>query len=45
MFGGLGLKGRPDGYSVSNIFESSFNEEVMVAGNAILEGGLKFAAS
>ena len=29
-FGGLGMQGHPDGYSVSNIIESFFNEEVNV---------------
>ena len=27
MFGGLGMQGRPDGSSVSNIFEDSYTEE------------------
>ena len=45
MFGGLGLQGQPDGSSVRNIFEDSFNEEGMEAGKAIFEGGFKFAAS
>ena len=31
-FGGLGLQGQPDGYSVRNILECSFTEEVMVTG-------------
>ena len=30
MFDGLGMQGKPDGYSVSNIFEGSFNEYVTV---------------
>ena len=37
MFGGLGLQGQPDGFSVRNIFEGSFTEEVTRAGNAIFE--------
>ena len=45
MFGGWGLQGHPDGYSVSNIFEGSFTEEGTGAGKSIFEGGLKFAAS
>ena len=44
-FGGLGLQGKPDGYSVRNMFEGSFTEEGMGEGNAIFEGGFKFAAS
>ena len=45
MFGGLGMQGRPDGYSVRNVFEGSFSEEVTGAGKVIFEGGLNFAAS
>ena len=45
MFCGLGLKGQPDGYSVSNIFEGSFTEEGTVSGKSIFEGGFKFTAS
>ena len=44
-FGGLGLQGQSDGYSVSNIFEGSFTEEIIGSGKAIFEGGFKFAAS
>ena len=45
MFGGLGIQVQPDGYSVSNIFEGSFNEEVMIAGKAVSEKEFKFATS
>ena len=44
-FGELGLQGQPDGSSVRNIFEGSFTEEGAGSGNAIFEGGFKFAAS
>ena len=44
-FGGLGLQGMPDGYSMKNMFEGSFTEEVTGAGKDIFEVGLKFAAS
>ena len=44
-FGGLGLKGQPDGSSVRNIFQGSFTEEGMVSGKAIFEGGFKFSTS
>ena len=44
-FGGFGLQGQPDGFSVRNIFEGSFTEEVMGSVNAIFEGGFKFVAS
>ena len=44
-FGGLGLQGEPDGFSVRNILEGLFTEEVTVAGNNIFELGFKFAAS
>ena len=44
-FGGQGLQGQPYGYSVSNIFEDSFNEEVTGEGNYIFELGFKFLAS
>ena len=42
-FGGLGLKVRPDEYSVRNVFEVSFAEEG--SGKAIFEGGFNFSAS
>ena len=44
-FGRLVLQGHPDGSSVRNIFEGSFTEEGMGAGEAIFEGGFKYAAS
>ena len=44
-FGGLGLQGQPDGYSVRNIFADSFTEEVTGVGKDIFEGGFKFADS
>ena len=44
-FGGLGLKGQPDGSSVRNIFEDSFTEKGTLAGKAIFEGGFKFETS
>ena len=44
-FGGLGLKGRPDGSSVRNIFEGSLTEEGTRAVKDIFEVGFKFAAS
>ena len=44
-FGGLGLQYQTNGYSVKNILEGSFTEEVTGTGNAIFEGGLKFEAS
>ena len=43
MFGGLGLQGQPDGYSVINMFEGSFIEEVTGAGKAFFEEGFKFS--
>ena len=45
QFGGLGMQGQPNEYSVRNIFEGSFTEEVTVEGNAIFEEGFKFSAS
>ena len=44
-FGGLGLQGHPYGSSVRNSFEGSINKEGTGSGNAIFEGGFKFAAS
>ena len=44
-FGGLVLKRQYDGYSVSNIFEGSFTEEVTVSVKSIFEGGFKFSSS
>ena len=44
-FGGVGIQGQPDGYSVISIFEGSFTEEVTGVENYIFEGGLKFSAS
>ena len=41
-FGGLGLQGQSDGYSVRNISDGSFTEEGMGAVKAIIEGGFKF---
>ena len=43
-FVGLVLQGQPDGSTVSNIFEGSFTEEGMGAGNSIFEGWFKFAS-
>ena len=45
MFVGLGLQGQLGGYSVRNIFEDSFTEEVMVTIKAVFEGGFTFVAS
>ena len=45
MFGRLGTQGHPDGYSVRNILEGSFTEELTVSGKAVFEGGFKFPAS
>ena len=39
------MKGKPDGYSVINILEVSFNGQGKVAGKDIFEGGFKFEAS
>ena len=39
------MKVQPDGSSVRNIFEGSFNEGVMGSGKTIFEGGITFAAS
>ena len=44
-FGGLGLQGQSDGCSERNIFDYSCNEEGMVAGEDIFEGGFSFSAS
>ena len=44
-FGKLGLQYHPDGYSVRNIFEGSFTEEVTVSVKAIFEGEFKLSAS
>ena len=44
-FGGLGLQGYPDGYSVRNVFEGSFTEDGTGSGKSFFEGGFKFAAS
>ena len=44
-FFGLGMQGKPDGYSVVNILEGSFTEEGKVAGKVIFEGGFKFEDS
>ena len=44
-FGGLVLQGQPDRSLEKNIFDGSCTEEGTVAGEAILEGGLKFAPS
>ena len=44
-FGELCLQGQNDGYSVRNIVEGSFSEEVVVSGTGIFEVGFKFAAS
>ena len=44
-FCGLGLQGKPDGYSLSNIFEGSFTEEGMGAVRGFFEEGLKISAS
>ena len=38
------MQGQPNGYSVINIFEGSFTEEVMGAGKDIFEGVFKLAA-
>ena len=38
-FCGLGLQGKPDGYSLSNIFEGSFTEEGMGAVRFFLKKG------
>ena len=43
-FGGLGLQGHPDGYSVRNVFKSLFNEEGTGSGNSFFEGVIKFSA-
>ena len=42
---GLGLKGQPDGYLVTDIFEASFTEQGTVSGKDIFERGFKFSAS
>ena len=42
MFVELGLQYHYDGSSVSNIFESSFTDEVTGLGKAIFEGGFHF---
>ena len=39
------MKVQPDGSSVRNIFEGSFNEGVMGSGKTIFEGGFRFASS
>ena len=44
-FGGLQLQGRPDGYSVRNIFEYSCTEEGTGIGKAIFEGVFGFSDS
>ena len=44
MFGGLGLKGQSDGYSVKKKL-GSFTEEVTVTGKAVFGGCFKFAVS
>ena len=44
-FSRLGIQGQLNGYSVRNMFEISFTEEVMGAGKDVLEGVFKFAAS
>ena len=45
MLVGLVMQGKPDGYSVIKILRGSFTEEGKVSGNAIFEGGFKFADS
>ena len=42
MVGRLGTQGQPNGSSVRNIFEGSFNEEGTGSGKDIFEGGFKF---
>ena len=42
-FGGLGLKDKFYGSSVSNVFEGSFNEEVTGEGKDISEGSFKYS--
>ena len=39
------IQGRTDGYSVRNIFEGFFTEEVTGSRKAIFVGGFKFSAS
>ena len=45
MFGGLGMQGRPNLYSVSHFFEGSFNEDGTGSVKAVFKVGFKFSAS
>ena len=43
LFGGLGLQDQSDGYSVRNVIEVSFTEEVTATGKYIVEGGFMYS--
>ena len=45
LIDGLGIQRQPDGSSKRNIFEDSCTEKGTGEGNAIFEGGFKFASS